>query len=65
VSFFCKNSQQMLQVCIRRSTYLDKDDGGTNGKHSVELDEGIVFGLVIVAVEVYLLDSFNGQILVS
>lgn len=55
----------MFWLSIHWSTNLDKDDGGTDGKHSVEFDEGVVFGLVIVAVEIYLFDAFDGQIFVS
>jgi hypothetical protein len=44
--------------------YLDKYDGRANGQKAVELDQGVVFRFVAIAVKVDLFDSFDGQVFV-
>lgn len=47
-----------------RVTYLDENDRGANRHQTIELDQNLVLGLVIVTVQVDLFDSFHSQVFV-
>lgn len=43
-------------------TYLDEDDGGSNGHQPIELDQNLILVLLGVTIQVQLLDSLDREL---
>ena len=47
------------------TTDLAENNGGIDSEHAIELDQCVIFGLIIIAIKEKLSDTFNRELFVS